>query len=312
MSVLVSIIIVNYNGKKFLADCINSIFGFADCRYEVIVVDNASTDGSREYLREHFPDLRLIHSEVNLGFAGANNLGARSASGKYLLLLNNDTRLLNGLGPAIEALESDEKLGAVGCRMYFADGSFQPSKGYEHAPLRLVLAWTGLYRLTSLALFSEVDLDPANYNSLRQAVAWVSGAFLMTPRDLWEKLGGLDESYFMYVEDADYCRRVRDAGFSVAYTPQTEIIHYRGGGAAWLGPDLLPMLMDSYVVYARKFYSLASVLFLRVALGSIMGARAAIFSMASLLVDSQSLAGKGRAFLSAAARLFAGGSKRRP
>lgn len=301
---LVSVIIVNYNGKRFLDECIGSVRKNAGCPHEIILVDNASTDESAEYVEKNFPGVRLVRSKKNLGFTAGNNLGARSAKGKYLLLLNNDTRLLTSLTPAVREFDNDTKLGALGCRMYFNGGGFQASTGYEHTPLRILLTWTGLYRLTSSTLFREIDEDETRYKRFRKDADWVTGAFLMTPKSLWDSLGGLDENFFMYVEDGDYCKRVRQAGFKVAYTPEVEIIHYRGGGrAAWGGEKALLNQMDSYAVYTRKFHGRLALIWLRCALGAVMACRAlAYFSLS--MTGGPEMKEKRRAFFKAALRLF--------
>lgn len=304
---MLSIIIVNYNGLKFLLDCIASIEKYADVPYEIIVVDNASCDGSIELLKERYPQVRLIESGCNSGFAVGNNMGGRAAIGDLFLLLNNDTKLLTSLKPAVKRFEEDKRIGALGCRMYFNDRSFQDSMGFEHTPLRVVLTWTGLHRLTTSLLFREIDFDRARYEKVQDNVDWVSGAFLMTRKDLWEQLGGLDEKYFMYVEDADYCKRVRDAGCRVVYTPEVEIIHLRGGGKVWGGEAALLHQMESYIIYTRKFYGVASTFSLRLILSFIMEMRALAYCILSLCKGSTLLMEKRGAFLKAGLRLLTGG-----
>ncbi|MBI5204625.1 MAG: glycosyltransferase family 2 protein [Nitrospirae bacterium] len=286
MAHLLSIIIVNYNGLKFLRECLLSIAEHAACPHEVIIVDNASTDGSREYLREHFPEVTLVTSEKNLGFAGGNNLGAAHAKGDLLLLLNNDARLMSSLMPAIRAFETDEQLGVLGCRMSYSDDRLQPSIGFEATPLRLVLSWVGIGRFKfAPAIFKRVDNDACHYLSTREA-AWVSGAFLMTRQELWGRLGGLDERYFMYIEDVDYCKRTRMAGYRVAYTPNVKIIHYEGGGKLWVGERALTDSMKSYIIYLKKYHNKYAELFVRFILGSVMAARALIYGIESLIISS--------------------------
>ncbi|TAN62833.1 glycosyltransferase family 2 protein [bacterium] len=300
---LVSVIIVNYNGKKFLGDCISSVKQNARYSHEIIVVDNASTDGSAEYVENNFPGVSIVRAKKNLGFTAGNNLGAKSAKGKYLLLLNNDTRLITSLTPALREFDNDKKLGALGCRMYFDGGGFQASFGYEHTPLRIILTWTGLYRFTGSTLVREIDENESSYAKPRD-VDWVTGAFLMTPKSLWDNLGGLDENYFMYVEDGDYCKRARQAGFRVAYTPNVEIIHYRGGGRPWGGERALFNQMDSYVTYTRKFHNGFVLFFFRTALGTIMSCRALAYFLLGLFNNKAGLSEKQRAFFGAALRLL--------
>lgn len=303
-SPILSIIVVNYNGMRFLADCLTSIADHVSCPYEVIVVDNASTDGSCEFIKENFPHVRLIPSERNLGFTGGNNLGARQASGELLLLLNNDTRLLTPLDAAIEEFSRDEKLGALGCMMYNTDGSFQHSIGFEATPLRLVLSWLGIGRFPAAPdIFKRVVADKRVYSKPLKNAAWVSGAFLMTRRAIWESLGGLDERYFMYMEDVDYCKRLMGAGLRVAYTPKVEIIHCGGGGREWIGEAALLNTMHSYLVYTKKF-QLGWLLFLRLALSAVLLARVAAYSVQSVFFGSGVVKDKARAYTKASFRLW--------
>ncbi|MEK6790242.1 MAG: glycosyltransferase family 2 protein [Deltaproteobacteria bacterium] len=299
---MLSIVIVNYNGLRFLQGCLTSIERFADTPHEVIIVDNASSDGSVEFIEKNLPGVRLVSSPENLGFSGGNNLGAKKAAGDLLLLLNNDTRLLTPLSKAVAEFEGDERLGALSCRMYFNDMRFQPSWGYEHLPLRVILTWSGLSRFTSSSMFREIELNECSYSS-RRNVDWATGAFLMTIKKLWDELGGLDEKYFMYVEDADFCKRVRMSGYSVVYTPEVEIVHYRGGGKAWGGERALLSQMSSYIVYTDKFHGALQTFILRATLALIMAMRSVAYAVLSIALPSGDLREKRRAFFKAALRL---------
>ncbi len=304
---VLSVIIVNYNGKAFLSDCLDSVQRYNSFEYEVIVVDNASIDGSCEYIEKHYPNVRLIASNKNLGFSGGNNLGTAYARGEIILLLNNDTRLLSSLLPAVKEFDRDEKLGVLGCRMFYSNGGFQPSFGYEHTPLRLVFSWVGLGGfLIFPRIFKRVNIDANHYSIYQHNVAWVSGAFLMTRRDLWEKLGGLDEKYFMYIEDVDYCKRVREAGYRVVYTPYVEIIHYQGAGCAWIGENALRNTKNSYLIYTKKFYGKCSIVFLRTGLCIVMFMRAIAFYFLSLFSKSIIVKKKARAFMKVSFQLLIG------
>ena len=275
----VSIVIINYNGLKFLRDCLESlpgIFGHWSC--EVIVVDNASTDGSTEYLRAR-SDIRLIESTVNSGFCGGNNQGVCSARGKFVLLLNNDTVCLSALAPLLECM-ADESCGVAGCTLYYADGRLQPSVGYDHTPIRVVLSWLGLGALgLSINAASRVERDIDYYRQKHGQVDWVSGACMLTRRDLWGRLGGFDESFFMYCEDVDYCRRVRAAGYNVSYTPEADIRHYEGGGAAWVGRMALLRTVRSYLLFMRKHFGCMAQLFVATSLGAVLLVRSLTYQV---------------------------------
>jgi len=301
---LLSIIIINYNGKSFLSECLTSIQEHVKCEYEVIVVDNASVDGSCEYLRVHFPQVRLIEGSINQGFSRGNNLGAKSAKGNLLLLLNNDTRLISSLTPAINEFDKDKQLGVLGCRMSYGDGTFQPSVGFEHTPLSIVLSWVGIGGFSfAPRIFKRVDDEKSHY-AIPNEAAWVSGAFLMTRRDLWEQQGGLDDNFFMYVEEVDYCKRVRMAGYRVAYTPNVKIIHYEGGGRAWIGEDALVESMRSYVTFVKKYYGKFSLLIMRSGLTVVMLLRSFAYYCMMLLRISVLSREKARASIKAAKTLW--------
>ena len=251
---LLSIVIVNYNGLRFLDECIASIAQHVRCSHEVIVVDNASADGSAQYIESAFPQVRLICSDVNTGFTGGNNLGVRAAQGDLVLLLNNDTKLLGPIDDAVDAF-GNAKLGALGVHLFYGDGRNQPSVGYEHTPLRVVLSWLGLASVHALpSVFRRTETRTTFYEQRHADVAWVSGAFLLTRRSLWDAIGGLDERYFMYVEDVDYCKHVHLHGYTVAYLPSVQVCHYEGAGKAWIGQSALTRTVRSYRLYLHKHY----------------------------------------------------------
>jgi len=271
---LLSIVIVNYNGLRFLDECIASIAAHVHCSHEVIVVDNASADDSVAHITRNFPHVRLIASAVNTGFTGGNNMGVREARGELVLLLNNDTKLLSPIDAAVVAFD-DARLGALGVHLFYGDGRNQPSVGYEHTPLRILLSWLGLASVAVLpTVFRRTETSAAFYEQRHADVVWVSGAFLLTRRTLWNAIGGLDERFFMYVEEVDYCKQVQLRGFRVAYLPDVRVCHYEGAGKAWIGRAALTSTVRSYKLYLSKHYgdlvahltcaALAMVLWLRV------------------------------------------------
>ncbi len=237
--VKLSILIVNYNGKHFFDACLRSIAEHVPFEHEVIVVDNASTDDSVVYLRSKHSEITLIESKSNLGFAGGNNLAARHAKGNFLLLLNNDTILLNDITGALELMENDASIGILGARMLGKDKEYRYSAGYFPEPWRLVRL-SSLYRKDNG--FGNGFFPKDN---LRWRVDWVEGSFLLTPASLWRDMGGLDESYFMYVEDIDYAKRVVASGKHVVFFAGMSYIHFGGYGQSRIG-----MLFDGF----RRFH----------------------------------------------------------
>jgi N-acetylglucosaminyl-diphospho-decaprenol L-rhamnosyltransferase len=252
-----SIIMVNWNGREVLEECLLSICEFgAGEDYETIVVDNASTDGSSDFIRRRFSSVHLIQSDHNLGFAGGNNLGARHARGELLLLLNTDTRLLTPLDPGIQSFGHCPRLGALGCLMRDGHNSVRPSYGYFPTLPRLLWAQAGLDHFLPAVMKPVIEPVQKSHH-LTKDVDWISGAFLMTPRKLWEQLGGLDERYFMYIEDIDYCQRLKNMKYRVEYNCGIEIVHYGAGGfemrGTWKGGRALLHSTRGYIKYHQKF-----------------------------------------------------------
>lgn len=280
----VSVIVVNYNGERFMRVCLQSLaIALEGVDHEVIVVDNASADASCALIESEFPRVRLLRSERNLGFTGGNNLGARAARSELLLLLNNDTRCLGSLRPLLAALR-DGAVGAAGCTLRYADGRLQHSVGFEHTPARIVLSWLGLARFGAMArCFKRVETDAEFYRRDRPRVDWVSGACLLTRRSLWRRLGGFDESFFMYCEDVDYCRRVRREGYAVAYASGAAVLHYEGAGRLWAGERTLLRTSRSYLLYVSKHFGHGVRVGVGLGLGAVFLARSVCYGARALL-----------------------------
>lgn len=220
-----SIIIVNYNTKNLTLDCIESTRKErSPLESEIIVIDNGSTDGSVEALRKlqkKLSNLTLISNKVNLGFSKANNQGIKRATGKYILLLNSDTKVKRGaLVKMVRFAEETDDVGVVGARLLNPDGTLQASC-YSFSVVSNAIREYWLGQRGAYQKYKVTGSDPVTCDAI------VAAAFLITPAAL-EKVGVLDERYFMYNEDLDYCRRVWKAGLKVYYLPQAEVVHYHG------------------------------------------------------------------------------------
>lgn len=255
-----SIIILSWNTAALLADCLRSIpDGARDLTYDVIVVDNASTDGSAERVANDFPEVKLIRNRQNVGYARGNNQGLAASSGRYVLLLNSDTRLKpQALTQLVAFMEQQRDAGAVSPRLVLPGGEPQafafggdPSIGY--------LIKRGVYRL----LWRRPIHDWRTTQI--QTVDWVSGACLLTRREVLEQIGGLDENIFMYFEDADWCKRIRAAGWAIYFNPQIEIVHL-GGQSLKQNPAARRGYYRSLDYYYRKHFGRLPRLLLRLAL----------------------------------------------
>jgi hypothetical protein len=222
-----SIIIVNWNTQDILRDCLRSIYEQGCERdIEVIVIDNASTDGSVEMVKKDFPQVTLIENSRNLGFARANNIGIHQSSGRYICLVNSDVIVLNGcIEKLISFMDNHPAAGMVGPRILNQDRTLQPS--CRHFPT----IWNNLCQALGLnklfpksRFFSETFM---NYwaHDIVQKVDVLSGCFWMVRREALNKVGLLDEDFFIYGEDLDWCRRFHHAGWDIIFYPNAETIH---------------------------------------------------------------------------------------
>lgn len=280
----VSVITVNFNGLHFLESFLASLnnVAFKQYTFETIIIDNASSDGSQVFLRER-KDICYIESSKNLGFTGGNNQAALKARGKVLLLLNNDTRIESCLDPLIDAALS-ESTGAVGCRLVYGDGRLQFSVGLDHSPLRLVFSWLGLEKLHRLPpVFRRMQTDPLYYDIYHDNVDWISGACLATRRDIWNQLKGLDESFFMYCEDVDYCLRARNIGKNIIYIPDVKVTHYEGAGKVWVGSKALKRTVYSYNIFTRKHSGNLCAVLVMLSLGCVFFIRSIVFKCIAIV-----------------------------
>jgi GT2 family glycosyltransferase len=300
---ILSIIIVNYNGAKFLYNCINSITKSVDFNHEIILVDNNSTDKSVSIVRKHFKNVRIIENKKNLGFATGNNIGISESSGEYILLLNNDTILLTPLSHIINKLKKNQSIGVIGGLLRYENGQIQPSIGYEHTPLRIIFFWLNIFNIKSIpTIFKKNEYDLKKYNKDRR-VDWVLGAFLVTRRSIWDKLNGMDEKYFMYVEDSDYCKRVRKNGYHILFSPKFEVIHFDKGGQVF-NPKALEYTIESYFIYLSKFNKANTIYIVRYCIGFIFIFRAFIYAIISIFLKTKLNLEKSRTYLTLSKRLI--------
>ncbi len=225
---MLSIIIVNWNVRDLLRECLRSIEDEkGDLSLEIIVVDSASNDDSAAMVRSEFPSVHLIACTENVGFPRGNNIGLQEARGDYLLLLNPDTVIVDdALAVLVSYLQVNPDVGVVGPQLLNPDGSVQSSRR------RFPTAATGFFESTwleglapgILRRYYALDLpDDATAD-----VDWLTGACIMVPRLAYEAVGGLDEGYFMYSEELDWCRRIKESGRRVVYYPAARVIHHVG------------------------------------------------------------------------------------
>ncbi|MCG7522387.1 glycosyltransferase family 2 protein [Ruegeria sp. Ofav3-42] len=251
-SVKVSILVVSFNTRDETLEALRSVVKEArDVPYELIVVDNASKDGSAAAIRAEFPDIRLIASEQNLGFGKANNLAATEAKGDFLLLLNPDTVTLRGaVDRLVDFAMAYPDNGIWGGRQYYPDLSLNATSCWRQMTIWGQLMWAlGLLKMfPDNGLFNYDGYGGWDRSDIRE-VETVSGSFLLIRRDLWEKLDGFDTTFIMYGEDADLCCRARQAGARPIVTPNAEIIHY-GGRSEKVRADKMERLLRAKVAFS--------------------------------------------------------------
>jgi len=254
-----SICIVNWNTVGLLTDCLRSIWEREqEVTFEVIVVDNASRDGSADALREAFPQVCLIANEENVGFARANNQAMEVAEGRYVLLLNSDTRVLPGaLAGMVRYADAHPQVGIVGPRLLNPDGTFQRScwRGFPSVGSALVDAFY-LWRLAprSRLVRSSELLDVSGDGPVR--VDHVLGACMLVRAEAIREVGGMDGSFFLFLEETDWCYRIARAGWGVHFLPEAQIVHY-GQQSVHKDPErTLPEKYRNYARFCRKHYGL--------------------------------------------------------
>ena len=251
-----SIIIVNWNTRDLLAQCLHSVLtdirALPSLRVETLVVDNASTDGSVQLVWKQFPWVQLIVNKKNVGFATANNQAIRASLGRYVLLLNSDTKIkLGALKTLVDFLDSHVQAGAVGAYLLNSDETTLQTSCYPFPTL-----WRELWRLFHLDVLYPVGIyQMANWdlNTARE-VDVIQGAALMLRREALNQVGLLDERYFMYTEEVDLCYRLQKGGWLLFWVPQSKVVHYGGQSAKQVAADMFLCLYQSKLIFIKKHY----------------------------------------------------------
>ncbi|MBX7219088.1 MAG: glycosyltransferase family 2 protein [Blastocatellia bacterium] len=260
----VSVVVVSFNTRDLLRDCLHTLAREAGgVTYEVIVVDNASRDGSAEMVATEFPSARLIRSDINLGFAAANNCGFAIATGRYVVLLNSDAFLRPGaLQAAVTRMDADQQVALGGGKLIGRDDSWQPSARTFPSVPNDFLCLSGLSaRFPKSRFFGRADRTWADPDEPAE-VDWVPGAFSIIRRSVLEEVGYFDERFFLYFEEVDLCRRMKAVGYRVQYWPDVVVVHLGGESSKTLhhltmsnsGSQLTLWRMRSQFLYYRKHH----------------------------------------------------------
>lgn len=254
-----TIIIVNWNARELLKKCLNSIYkNVKDIIFEIIIVDNNSSDGSCNMLRDEYKNkdrFKLIENKDNKGFAGANNQAVKIAKGKAILLLNPDTIINEDvIDRTYEYLISKENLGIAGCKVLNPDGTLQLACR-RMAPRPK----DAFFKLFGISKLFKKNKNLTRYNLTHVSedefldVDSVSGCFLMIKREVIDKIGLLDETFFMYGEEMDWCMRAKKAGYIVRYCPVGTIIHYKGESSKQLGTKATYEFYRAMIIFYNKY-----------------------------------------------------------
>jgi N-acetylglucosaminyl-diphospho-decaprenol L-rhamnosyltransferase len=245
-----SIIIVSYNVRDMLRDCLRALpEATKGLTTEVFVVDNASQDDSVEMVRAGFPDVRLTVGEENLGFARANNVALRQSAGRYVLLLNPDTEAEpESLTRLVRFMEDHPRAGACGPKLLNTDGSLQPHGARFPTLLRDFVCVTGLRRLAMTRYEVALGYGREDFDVLCEVDA-LSGACLLVRREVIDQVGLLDERFFMFSEEVEWCHRIKKAGWEVWYVPEVRVTHHWMGSVRQASREMTAQLFKSQVLY---------------------------------------------------------------
>lgn len=264
----VTIIVVSFNTRALLERCLTQALNASvGLQAQIIVVDNASWDGSAEMVEARFPAIEVLRAPHNLGFAAANNLGWKHARGEFIILLNPDAFLAGDtLMRAVSLMKSNQNVGLAGGLLVGRDGSLEPSARLFPSPLNDLLTLSGLAdRFPRSRVFGRFNRTWADPNQAAD-VDWVPGAFAIIRSTVLKQTGFFDERFFLYFEEVDLCRRIKTAGYRIAYWPELKITHFGGESSRTLsgqsfsnhGRQLTLWRMRSMLLYYRKHHGWAA------------------------------------------------------
>lgn len=260
----VSVLVVNYNTAHLLPRMFDTLrAASAGLNVEVIMLDNASRDGSQQVIKEQYPEIKTIFNATNVGFGRANNQCLELATGRYILLLNTDAFVAQDtLHKTLSHMEAHPECGALGVRLVGRDDSLQPSCRYFPTPLNVFLSRVGLQPM--MPWVQPVD-DMAWDHLGTRACDWVPGCYMLMRRSDIDKVGLFDPRFFLYCEEVDLCKRIKQAGLQIHYLGQTQVIHLGGESAksdAQLSAasQISSLQIESELLYFRKHHGLAGVL----------------------------------------------------
>jgi hypothetical protein len=247
----VSIIVVAWNVRQLLYDCLKSVFEQTQgIEFEVVYVDNASEDSSVEMVRKEFPLVIIIENDENRGFIRASNQGIKVAKGRYILLLNSDTVILeNAIAKTVKFADENPKAALVGCKVFYPGGTLQRNCFMYPSILNMLLAATYLNKLfPKNRFFGRERMGWWDFDDVRE-IETNSGCYSLVRKEAIDQVGVMDERYFVYGDDPDWCFRFRKAGWKIMYTPEPRIIHYHGKTTKHMKREFRLQLFGSVLIF---------------------------------------------------------------
>ena len=250
----VSVVIVTWNTRDLLLQALHSLYAeTTSVTFEVVVVDNASEDGTSAAVNRLYPNVRLIELPTNSGFTGGNNIGFDVARGRHVLLLNSDTVVLpTTVEPLVRFLDEHPRAGTAGARHLNADGSLQRSMDDVPKLLPDALYYTELYRVPAIRRWLSQRCAWWSDHDVEREAGWVNGACMMVRRDVITEIGGLDERLFIYGEELDWCYRMKEVGWTVHFVPTAEVIHLGGQAMDSAADRRAQLLMKGQLHFHRE------------------------------------------------------------
>ncbi|GAB4174334.1 MAG: hypothetical protein Kow00108_09290 [Calditrichia bacterium] len=252
-----SIVVVTFNGKHYLPFLLDSVNrACKDIKHEIIIVDNASTDGVTDLIEQHYPEVILIKNNDNIGFSGANNQGIKISSGRYIALINPDVIVQEDTFKVLlEHMEKDHSIGAITPKIINPDGSFSIDCRHD-IPTPLTAFWRaiGLSKLFPKSkIFARYNMTFLDEDKATTVPA-LSGSFMLLRRSVIEKVGLLDEDFFMYCEDIDFCKRINNHNFFIYYLPSTTVLHFKGESTKKDDYKYIQAFNESMILFYKKHY----------------------------------------------------------
>ncbi|HAX62074.1 MAG TPA: glycosyltransferase family 2 protein [Elusimicrobia bacterium] len=251
-----SIIIVNYNTKTLLDECLGSIYRNPPTDdFEIVVVDNASEDGSVELVQNKYPGVKIVKNEKNLGFAKANNIGIRISRGKYVILLNSDTKILNSsLDKMLDYIDTHPSVGIVGPKL-IGEGEEIIQMSWHWYPTIFKEAVQKILAPQYISKYKIMRLVVEFLVRKKRNVELVPGACMLVRKKVFDDVGLLDENLFLYFEEPDFCMRVRNAGWKIVFLPEAKVIHKLGQTMKKIGKETLIIYRESQLYFYKKHNS---------------------------------------------------------